>query len=560
LDAPEEDTGLSPIEAPRIPEEVPDLPLPPEGTEIIGENLDRNTVGQYVRRSGAGWVRDIDAMRRGAQAFETRKWDQHPAWDNQAQNRTLFGGKVKQEDVRFIVLHSTASETPASTINERKAHFVVDKDGTITYLVPVPVSKEVDGKYKIPPHAGRSAWGGVSDLNEHSIGIEVVAPDGQDWTDEQYAAMKQLVGWLGGYYGLKQRDVVMHKQIAYSRYGRGRKSDPYGNPETMYARLGLPDNSDILDLEVARGAVASNIGPIRGKEYGHRYGAWTGLDAALYVQTKGTTAAPTRPPRVPAEIARWKQEIREKATIVSYTVKAGDTLYGLARQHKTHVEIIMAYNDLPNSTLSIGQILQIPVPKEAEPAASGSLDNPLMDSQMTREQALQNLTTTCPQAIRENQALMSVKYYGFDGKVHQGQLVVDKRLQSDIQKVFQVILETKFPVASVVPIADPRFNWSDDVSMAANNTSSFNYRNVPDTTSLSKHASGFAIDLNPKFNPYINRAGVVRPAGATYNTSVPGTLTAEHPVVKKFKELGWGWGGDWSSSKDYQHFEKVPSA
>jgi hypothetical protein len=26
--------------------------------------------------------------------------------------------------------------------------------------------------------------------------------------------------------------------------------------------------------------------------------------------------------------------------------------------------------------------------------------------------------------------------------------------------------------------------------------------------------------------------------------------------VKLFKKLGWTWGGDWKSTKDYQHFEK----
>ena len=25
-------------------------------------------------------------------------------------------------------------------------------------------------------------------------------------------------------------------------------------------------------------------------------------------------------------------------------------------------------------------------------------------------------------------------------------------------------------------------------------------------------------------------------------------------VVRAFAEVGWEWGGDWTSSKDYQHF------
>jgi hypothetical protein len=29
-------------------------------------------------------------------------------------------------------------------------------------------------------------------------------------------------------------------------------------------------------------------------------------------------------------------------------------------------------------------------------------------------------------------------------------------------------------------------------------------------------------------------------------------------MESRFKELGWDWGGDWTSLKDYQHFEKLP--
>jgi hypothetical protein len=26
------------------------------------------------------------------------------------------------------------------------------------------------------------------------------------------------------------------------------------------------------------------------------------------------------------------------------------------------------------------------------------------------------------------------------------------------------------------------------------------------------------------------------------------------PLVRAFAAIGWGWGGDWSGSPDYQHF------
>ena len=99
---------------------------------------------------------------------------------------------------------------------------------------------------------------------------------------------------------------------------------------------------------------------------------------------------------------------------------------------------------------------------------------------------------------------------------------------------------------------------SDDQSMLADNTSAFNYRTATGSKHLSMHAYGFAIDINPAQNPYI-KGNIVLPPGAVYDTAKPGTLGANSPIVKTFKRLGWTWGGDWKSLKDYQHFEKALS-
>jgi peptidoglycan LD-endopeptidase CwlK len=179
----------------------------------------------------------------------------------------------------------------------------------------------------------------------------------------------------------------------------------------------------------------------------------------------------------------------------------------------------------------------------------------IIDSNVSLEEALAGVNPQCPKSILDKLTLVTVQYYSFDNKIHQGQVVVDKRLESDIKSIFQYILEIKFPITSVIPISNSRFNWNDDKSMAADNTSSFNYRVVSGSTKLSKHAYGLALDINPKLNPYI-RGSKTDPPGAIYNTNKTGTLTNSHPLVKKFKALGWTWGGNWKSVKDYQHFEK----
>lgn len=189
---------------------------------------------------------------------------------------------------------------------------------------------------------------------------------------------------------------------------------------------------------------------------------------------------------------------------------------------------------------------------------AGTLSNPIVDSKMTFEEAIRK---GCPPEIKKNLRLVEVLYYSFDGKIHKGQLVADRRLSRDIRKVFKVALKEKFPITSVIPISDERFfkdgKWNDDnQSMLANNTSAFNYRAVTGGTTLSRHSYGFAIDINPVQNPYIKN-GKVLPAGTVYDVSKPGTLSPACRIVKTFLRLGWEWGGNWETLKDYQHFEKV---
>lgn len=199
---------------------------------------------------------------------------------------------------------------------------------------------------------------------------------------------------------------------------------------------------------------------------------------------------------------------------------------------------------------------------EGKEGAGLSINTPIIDSDLTLAQALEGLSPECPIEVKERQVLVDVHYYSFDGKIHRGQIVVDKEFANDVKGVFDVIFKEKFPVASVIPVS--KFAWSDETSMKANNTSGFNYRFIQGSTTLSNHARGWAVDINPYLNPYIrHKMGeekTVEPAGAIYDATIPGTLTAESPVVKKFKGLGWNWGGEWSlpdfhQISDYQHFE-----
>jgi len=175
----------------------------------------------------------------------------------------------------------------------------------------------------------------------------------------------------------------------------------------------------------------------------------------------------------------------------------------------------------------------------------------IIDANYTFDEAMKGINI--PGFIKDSLELVTVQYYGFDGLLHQGQLLVKNELVNDIVDIFNFIKKTKFPVEKVIPIV--KYNWSDDKSMEENNTSAFNYRFISGTKILSKHAQGEAIDINPRQNPYIKN-GSCSPEGSVYDVNKKGTINSNSELVREFTERGWEWGGDWKSLKDYQHFQK----
>jgi len=176
----------------------------------------------------------------------------------------------------------------------------------------------------------------------------------------------------------------------------------------------------------------------------------------------------------------------------------------------------------------------------------------IVHSDMTLEKSLKG--TKAPKEFLDSMILIDVEYYNFDEKLCKGQLVINKAIKQDIVEAFELIKKIKFPIEKVVPIVE--YNWSDDRSMEDNNTSAFNYRFVANTTRLSNHSWGRAIDFNPVQNPAVYKDGSMAPKNASYNIKTKGTLTEDHELVVFFKSRGWRWGGDWTSLKDYQHFDK----
>ena len=150
-----------------------------------------------------------------------------------------------------------------------------------------------------------------------------------------------------------------------------------------------------------------------------------------------------------------------------------------------------------------------------------------------------------------------VRYVDFEGAEHVGEVMVNSRVADDILEIFHALYEARYPLTSVLLVDD--FGASDDDSMAANNCSAFNYRFVPDTTHLSLHSFGTAIDINPMLNPYVRGDNVTPPNGIPYvdrSLDFPGKIDEHDLCFRLFTERGWSWGGYFRESKDYQHFSK----
>jgi peptidoglycan LD-endopeptidase CwlK len=176
----------------------------------------------------------------------------------------------------------------------------------------------------------------------------------------------------------------------------------------------------------------------------------------------------------------------------------------------------------------------------------------IIDSAMSFSEAIEG--TTAPVEIVDSLALVDVFYYSFDGKRHQGQIIVDCAVEEDVYDIFAFLEKIKFPVGRAIPIVE--YKWDDHESMAANNSSGFNFRVIEGTTKLSMHSLGRAVDINPRQNPIIYPDGRIAPARAVYNPEKAGTVTGDHPVVREFLKRGWHWGGNFDQPKDYHHFEK----
>jgi len=154
-------------------------------------------------------------------------------------------------------------------------------------------------------------------------------------------------------------------------------------------------------------------------------------------------------------------------------------------------------------------------------------------------------------------AYLTITHVDFYGYSRHGHIIVAASIADEVLDIFREIYDYGFPIAGMRLI--DYYDALDYYSMADNNSVGFNYRYIAGTTTLSRHAWGMAIDINPIQNPFI-RGDVILPVAGRYYLDRsyvrPGMIVPGDVVYRAFTSRGWIWGGHWRVPIDYHHFER----
>ena len=170
----------------------------------------------------------------------------------------------------------------------------------------------------------------------------------------------------------------------------------------------------------------------------------------------------------------------------------------------------------------------------------------------------------CPVPL-DDLRLLRFNYWGFDGTVRRGPMVVHEDVAEDVLGVFGRLFRDRFPIKHIALTTEFKpAEFEPRISSPRSVTASFNCRPVITPlgpgTDFSQHSYGLAIDINPVQNPFVTADGFVRNLKARRyldrSKRLPGMIHPGDVVVRSFAAIGWSWGGDWVGGKDYMHFSR----
>lgn len=204
-----------------------------------------------------------------------------------------FDERADGAEIDMLVLHYTGMPTgdaaiewlthPASRVS---AHYLIDEDGTVLRMVD---------EDKRAWHAGVSHWAGRDNVNECSIGIELVNP-GHEWgyrpfPEAQMAALEVLATDIRARHGIVPTRVVGHADVAPQR-----KTDP--GELFDWARLARAGIATVPEHGVVEGEIGMILQPgemgtvVRDVQDALRaIGYYVGVDGAYDLTTRAVVLA-----------------------------------------------------------------------------------------------------------------------------------------------------------------------------------------------------------------------------------------------------------------------------
>lgn len=115
----------------------------------------------------------------------------------------------------FVILHQTSNDDVAKALAtltdpQRKvsAHYLISRDGTVLQLID-----ESNRAW----HAGESWWGGMTDLNSASIGIELDNTGDEAFAEAQIVALLALLDELRTRHSIPAANYLAHGDVAPAR-------------------------------------------------------------------------------------------------------------------------------------------------------------------------------------------------------------------------------------------------------------------------------------------------------------------------------------------------------
>lgn len=195
--------------------------------------------------------------------------------------------RALRKSTEYIILHTTEGSEKGALAKLRKngeAHYCVGLNGKIYNIID---------KRKTAYHAGDSMWNGRVELDNFSIGIEVVGKHDKDITAAQYKALKELLAYLQAMYAIPDERVLTHSMVAYGKPNIWYKKNHRGRKrcgmlfarDSVRLKLGLTKRP-ALDPDVKAGRLV----------IGDPYLAWV-----LYGSSPGSPTQTPPPPPAPTD-------------------------------------------------------------------------------------------------------------------------------------------------------------------------------------------------------------------------------------------------------------------